>query len=74
MLKESEEILRSGSRYQSIVVAVIIKSNYGSETVIPLYITSYKEKLYSESAIVAKRRRLSIHRPKSLFDEPLWYL
>ena len=36
----------------------IIKTNYGSETVILLYITGCTEKIYSESAVVAKRRRL----------------
>ena len=37
---------------------IIIKTNYGSETVIPIYITGYREKIYSESAVIAKRRRL----------------
>ena len=37
---------------------MILKTNYGSETVIPVYITSCREKIYSESAVVAKRRRL----------------
>ena len=36
----------------------IPKTNYDSETVIPLYITDCMEKIYFESAIVAKRRRL----------------
>ena len=36
----------------------ILKTNYGSETVIPLYITGCGVKIYSESAVVAKRRRL----------------
>ena len=36
----------------------ILKTNYGSWTVIPLYITGCREKIYSESAVVAKRRRL----------------
>ena len=36
----------------------IIKTNCGSETVIPLYVTGCKEKMYSESAVVAKQRRL----------------
>ena len=36
----------------------IPQNNYGSETVIPLYITGCKEKIYSESTVVAKRRRL----------------
>ena len=35
-----------------------LKANYGSETVIPLYINGCREKIYSESAVVAKRRRL----------------
>ena len=35
-----------------------LKTNYGSETVIPLYIMGCREKIYSESAVVAKRRRL----------------
>ena len=33
----------------------ILKTNYGSETVIPLYITGCREKIYSESAVVTKR-------------------
>ena len=37
----------------------ILKTTYGFETVIPLYITGYREKIYSESAVVAKRRRLT---------------
>ena len=35
-----------------------LTTNYGSETVIPLYITGCREKIYSESAVFAKRRRL----------------
>ena len=30
----------------------ILKTNYGSETVIPLYITGCREKIYSEAAVV----------------------
>ena len=37
---------------------LILKTNYGSEKVIPLYITGYWKKIYSESAVVAKRPRL----------------
>ena len=36
----------------------ILKANYGSEKVIPPYITGCREKIDSESAVVAKRRRL----------------
>ena len=32
---------------------LLIKTNYGSEAVIPLYITSCREKIYSECAVVA---------------------
>ena len=35
-----------------------LKTNYGSETVMPLYIIGCREKIYSESAVAAKRRRL----------------
>ena len=35
-----------------------LKTSYGSETVIPLNITGCREKIYPESAAVAKRRRL----------------
>ena len=35
-----------------------MKINYGSETVILLYITGCREKIHSESAVVAKRCRL----------------
>ena len=38
---------------------MILKTNYGSEMVIPLYITGCREKIYSESAVVAKRRNLT---------------
>ena len=34
------------------------KSNYGSEAVIPLYVTGCRDKIYSKSAVVAKRHRL----------------
>ena len=44
------------TRYFAVLLSV--KTNYGSETVIPLYITGCSEKIYSESAVVAKRRRL----------------
>ena len=36
----------------------IIKTSYGSETVIPLYITGCRNKIYSKSDVVAKGRRL----------------
>ena len=36
----------------------LLKTNYGSETVIPLCFTSCWKKIYSESAVIAKRRRL----------------
>ena len=38
----------------------VIKTNYGSEKVIPLYITGCKKKTCFESAVVAKRRRLLV--------------
>ena len=31
---------------------IILRTNYGSETVIPLYITFRREKIYSKSAVV----------------------
>ena len=37
---------------------VTLKTNYGSETVIPLYVTGCREKIYSESDEVAKQCRL----------------
>ena len=37
---------------------VILQTNYGSETAIPLYITGVRERIYSESAVAEKRRRL----------------
>ena len=56
------EGLKPGYLHQFIIRQVghgiTIKTNYGSETVIPLYITGCREKIYSESAVVAKRRRL----------------
>ena len=39
-------------------LTLMLKTNYGSETVMPLCITGCKEKIYSESVVVAKRRRL----------------
>ena len=45
-------------RYDVYRSNVILKTDYGSETVIPLYITGFREKIYSESAVVAKRHRL----------------
>ena len=44
-------------KYSSLSL-FILKTNYGSETVIPLYITGCMEKIYFESAVVAKRRML----------------
>ena len=35
-----------------------LKTNYGSETVMPLYITGCVEKIYFESAVVANQRKL----------------
>ena len=36
----------------------IVKTIHGSETVIPLYITGCREKIYSESAVVTRQHRL----------------
>ena len=43
---------------QCVCALSLRKTNYGSETVIPLYITGCIEKIYYESAVVTKRRRL----------------
>ena len=41
-----------------VLYCIVLKTNYGSEKVIHLYITGCREKIHSESAVVAKRRRL----------------
>ena len=51
-------LLKQGLQALEVMSNVILKTNYGSETVIPFYITGCRDKIYFESAVVAKRRRL----------------
>ena len=46
------------SKFEMFNQQFILKINYGSETVIPLYITDCKEKIYYKSVIFLKQRRL----------------
>ena len=39
----------------------IQRTNYGSETVILLYMTDYREEIYSKSALVAKKIRIFLN-------------
>ena len=62
LLRNLFQVCCEGTEFDPVVNLfmsnVVLKTNHGSETVIPLYITGCREKIYSESAVVAKRRRL----------------
>ena len=56
--KQLVAMLRGHTRFVCRNCTEIVKTDYGSEMVVPLYITGCRKKTYSESAIVGKWRRL----------------